>query len=124
MKTISKARAGVPTIISRHPAAIEFLCRELAIGADEKVCVLSGIVKAGDFPPDEPIYGNVPLSLAHYACEVVAIEFRGAPPRGVEYSLADMDAAGAYLVRYQVVWLGPYRGGSAEGFVGELYDHE
>ena len=34
--------------------------------------------------------------------EVVAVEFQGAPPRGQEYSLADMLSAGAVLRRYRV----------------------
>ncbi|HEV3259944.1 MAG TPA: CRISPR-associated protein Csx16 [Gemmataceae bacterium] len=48
------------------------------------------------------VYGNLPLHLAALAHEVVVVEFAGAPPRGQEYTLADMDAAGARLVRYVV----------------------
>lgn len=48
-------------------------------------------------------YGNIPLHLASVADTVFAIEFKYTPPRGVEYTLAEMDAAGAYLARYAVV---------------------
>ena len=49
------------------------------------------------------VYGNLPLHLAALAEKVVAIEFDGAPPRGAEYSLADMEAAGARLSVYTVI---------------------
>lgn len=84
-------------IVSRHPAAIEFI--KPACGTD--VPVLSGNVT-----PDEIagklVYGNVPLHLAAVAAEVVAVEFDGTPPRGQEYTLDDMVAAGATLRSYHV----------------------
>jgi len=39
----------------------------------------------------------------HLADEVVAVEFSGAPPRGAEYTAADMVAAGARLEAYVVM---------------------
>ena len=88
-------------IVSRHPAAIEFVREHLAAcGVDTtKVPV---IAQAG---PDDvrgmDVYGNVPLHLACLAWTVWAIEFEN-PPRGAEYSLADMKAAGARLRSYTV----------------------
>ena len=88
-------------IVSRHPAAIEFVREHLAAqGIDTaKVQV---IAQAG---PDDvrgmDVFGNVPMHLAAEAREVWAIEFDIAP-RGAEYTLADMKAAGARLVAYTV----------------------
>lgn len=72
------------------------------------------------------VYGTLPLHLAALAAEVYAIKFQlpcdacngqggdaacycggtgladGPAPRGAEYTLAEMDAAGARLVRYLV----------------------
>lgn len=85
-------------IVSRHPAALDFLASLLDIS---RIPILT---QAG--PGDvrgKIVYGNLPLHLAALAAEVWAIEFDGAPPRGQEYSLADMVAAGARLVPYVVV---------------------
>jgi hypothetical protein len=51
---------------------------------------------------DKIVYGNLPLNLACHASEIVAVEFHGIPPRGQEYTLADMVAARAKLARYKV----------------------
>lgn len=51
---------------------------------------------------DAIVYGNLPLHLAALAAEVWAVEFSGEPPRGAEYDLAEMRAAGARLARYRV----------------------
>jgi hypothetical protein len=85
-------------IVSRHPAAIEFIRRERPDLADAPVLAQAG-------PEDvraKRVFGNLPLALAALAAEVWAIEFGGEPPRGAEYSLAEMDAAGARLARYVV----------------------
>jgi len=55
------------------------------------------------------VAGNLPLSLAAAAYAVWAVEFTGAPPRGAEYTLADMDAAGAQVRLYKVQAQGPAR---------------
>ena len=87
-------------IISRHPAAIEFV-RSRPEFADAPVV-------AQATPEDvagKVVAGNLPLNLAALAAEVWAVEFTGNPPRGQEYTLADMQAAGATLRRYRVVAL-------------------
>ena len=128
-------------IVSRHPAAVEFIARQLGGDTDwywqsgawtSDVHEVAGLTAefgppsrvvvnvVPSFPgatdgrisvlasasPDDVlgmvVYGTLPLHLACLAREVVAIEFAGAPPRGVEYTLADMVAAGARLVRYAV----------------------
>lgn len=61
----------------------------------------------GDATPDDVrgkvVYGDdVPFHLACLASEVYAVEFNGAAPRGAEYTLAQMIAAGATLASYIV----------------------
>ena len=90
-------------IVSRHPAAVEFLRAECPEFADVPVL-------ASATPDDvrgKIVGGNLPLALAASAAEVVAIEFGGAPPRGTEYGLVEMRAAGARLARYSVTALAP-----------------
>lgn len=85
-------------IVSRHPAAIEF------IRAHAPEFVSAPVVEQAT-PEDvrgKVVAGNLPLHLAALAAEVVAVEFGGAPPRGQEYGLAEMEAAGARLTRYVV----------------------
>ena len=84
-------------IVTRHPAGEEFIrqhpkwryvrCIASATLADVRGCEVAG---------------NLPLNLASMAQTVWAIEFDGVPPRGTEYTLADMIAAGAKLVPYRV----------------------
>jgi len=85
-------------IVSRHPAAIEFIKEESRL--DDSVPVLESAT-AGDVCGCV-VYGNLPLHLAAYALAVVAVEFDGEPPRGREYTLDDMHAADARLRVYQV----------------------
>jgi hypothetical protein len=86
-------------IVSRHQAAIDFIRANDARFADAPVIT-------GNATPEDVmgkvVAGNLPLSLARFAEEVVAVEFDGAPPRGAEYSAADMIAAGARLESYVV----------------------
>jgi hypothetical protein len=86
-------------IISRHPAAIDFIRRNDAR-------FMAAPVITGNATPDDVrgkvVAGNIPLSLASMADEVVAVEFSGAPPRGAEYGAAEMAAAGARLESYVV----------------------
>jgi len=147
-------------IVSRHPAAVEFVARAISRGVEEvwrinpnwpgevvrvmhdgnAVIRLDGIPVRSEVGPDDVrdriVYGNLPLHLACLAAEVHAIEFGGRhrfgtgvfgdgicldcaayidatasdspcesnakPPRGAEYTLADMVAAGARLVCYRV----------------------
>lgn len=86
-------------IVSRHAAGVEFL---------QSVCPeFAGAPVLASATPDDVrgkiVGGNLPMHLACLAHEVVAIEFAGAPPRGTEYGLADMQAAGARAARYAVV---------------------
>ena len=83
-------------IVSRHPAAIEFIARE--VGSEWPVLAIA----TAEDVRGKHVIGNLPLHLAALAGKVTVIEFEGAPPRGQEYSLADMDAAGAVLRSYVV----------------------
>jgi hypothetical protein len=113
-------------IISRHAAGIEFVAAALCPqGAEYLIDSKEGFVlydedrgdrsmkRVGSIPVlavataddvrGKVVYGNVPLHLAALAAEVNVIEFAGPPPRGQEYTLADMKAAGAVLRRYKVM---------------------
>lgn len=86
-------------IVSRHPAAIEF------IRANDARFLAAPVITGNATPDDvrgKVVAGNLPLSLASVANEVVSVEFTGAPPRGAEYTTADMEAAGARLESYVV----------------------
>ena len=85
-------------IVSRHPATIEWLHREVPQLNDAPVfaSVTADDVR-GKF-----VWGNVPLHLAALAAGVMVVEFTDGPPRGQEYGLAEMDAAGARLRSYTV----------------------
>ena len=85
-------------IVSRHPAAVEFIRRAGELPAS--VPVLSSVT--AEDVRGKVVYGNLPLHLAAEARAVVAVEFTGPPPRGQEYTLADMEAAGARLRLYRV----------------------
>lgn len=87
-------------IVSRHPAAVEFIRRNDASFLNAPV--ITGNATSKDVI-GRIVAGNLPLSLASEAELVVAIEFAGAPPRGTEYTLEDMIAAGAKLRSYCVV---------------------
>ncbi len=116
-------------VVSRHRGAIEAVAKHLGgtyhDGANGLApCIHIPLIDGGDYlvpvitgnaTPDDvrgkKVIGNVPLHLAAEAEVVVAIEFTGNPPRGTEYSAADMLAAGAYFRPYVVkaVW-GPLPG--------------
>ena len=90
-------------IVSRHPAAVEFVRAECAEFADAAVVAAA--------TPDDVrgavVAGNLPLHLAALAAQIVAVEFDGEPPRGAEYGLPEMRAAGARLARYTVAAVDP-----------------
>lgn len=117
-------------IVSRHLAAIEFIAREngwvlpidvgnnwqdaagggrlpkyLIEDRDEGTLVPVLISATPRDVAHADVFGNLPLNLAAAADSVYAIEFSGPPPRGQEYTLSDMEAAGATLRRYQVTAL-------------------
>jgi hypothetical protein len=85
----------------RCPTAdgIEFVRRALPQFADAPVMAS---VTAADVA-GACVAGNLPLDLAAQACVVYAITFAGQPPRGQEYNLADMDAAGARIQGFVVI---------------------
>lgn len=85
-------------IISRHPAAVQFVREELPQFADAPVLATA----SEEDVKGKVVAGNIPLYLACLAEQVVAIEFSGPPPRGQEYSIEDMRAAGADLRGYHV----------------------
>jgi len=85
-------------IVSRHCAAVEFIRQ--AAGLSDKVPVLASATP--DDVRGKVVYGNLPLHLAAEAAQVVAVEFDGAPPRGAEYGITEMRAAGARLTAYKV----------------------
>lgn len=116
-----------PLVVSRHPAALEFIGRKLdawidnfepncpACGFDswyqDQICPVCFEVATGDVSyedvEDRVVYGNIPLDLAAVAKEVWAIVFPpGKAPRGREYSYRDMVNAGARLVGFVVEEIG------------------
>jgi CRISPR-associated protein Csx16 len=85
-------------IVSRHPAAIEFVRAERPDFCDAEVMES---VTADDVRGAH-VVGNLPMSLAALCARYEAIEFSGPPPRGAEYGLKEMRACGARLVEYRV----------------------
>jgi putative CRISPR-associated protein (TIGR02620 family) len=85
-------------IVSRHPGALAWLLQECPDLADVPVLSEASVVDVRD----KIVYGNLPLHLAAEADRVFAIEFSGAPPRGAEYGVDEMRAAGAHLEQYSV----------------------
>ncbi len=92
---------GGRLIVSRHPAAIQFI---RMFPGWEHVQAAQSVT--ADQVSGRLVAGNLPLHLAAIAREVWSVEFRGAPPRGAEYTLQEMLAAGAVLRRYKVRALG------------------
>ena len=101
-------------IVSRHASAIAFIARHMGgkvVGGAAPthvempdgalVPIITGNATAHDVV-GRTIYGNIPMQLAACAHAVYALEFAGAPPRGQEYGLEEMDAAGARLIGYTV----------------------
>ena len=85
-------------IVSRHPAAVEWLRQQVPELVDAPVLAEA----TAEDVRGKIVYGNLPLHLAAAAYAVVAIEFSGQPPRGREYSVAGMEVAGAHLRTYTV----------------------
>ncbi len=85
-------------IVSRHPAAVEFI-REAANLPKDTLVFES--VTAKDVL-GHIVYGNLPMHLACVARCVIAVEFIGDPPRGQEYTIEDMLKAWPRLVVYTV----------------------
>lgn len=85
-------------IVSRHPAAIAFIKKNVTWGS---VATVMSQVTADDVK-DAVVAGNLPFHLAVEAKAVWIVEFKGAAPRGAEYTLAEMEAAGAQIKAYHV----------------------
>jgi hypothetical protein len=85
-------------IVSRHPAAVAFIRRELPEFADAPVVATA----TAEDVAGKDVAGNLPLELAALANVVFAISFTGTPPRGQEYSIEEMDAAGATIRAFRV----------------------
>jgi rubredoxin len=85
-------------IVSRHAAAIAFIRNRAPEFADAEVIASAAPIDV----MGAIVAGNIPLHLAALAEEVIAVEFDGPPPRGAEYGLPEMEAAGARLARYRV----------------------
>ena len=82
-------------IVSRHPAAVEFIRRELPEFADAPVLATA----TAEDVAGKDVAGNLPLELAALA-NIVAISSRQ-PAR--QALLADMDAAGATIRSFRVL---------------------
>lgn len=91
-----------PLIVSRHPAAVEFIREQLPEFADAEV--IESATQADVF--DRVVAGNLPLRLAACCRIVYAVEFEGVPPRGQEYTIEDMRDAGAAIRKYEVHYIG------------------
>lgn len=92
----------IDLIVSRHPAAVEFVRQELGISHDLPLDVPVLASATADDVRGRVVAGNLPLHLAAAARELIAIEFTGDAPRGREYGVAEMRAAGARLHSYIV----------------------
>ena len=98
-------------IVSRHPAAVDFIRSAAPEFANASVVAQA----TAEEVRGKIVAGNLPLHLAALTLEVVAVEFAGSPPRGQEYTLADMRAAGARLTRYVVATAEDYLRACREG---------
>jgi hypothetical protein len=86
-------------IVSRHPAAVEFIRRELPEFADAPVLATA----TAEDVAGKDVAGNLPLELAALANVVFAVCFpNGNAPRGSEYGIEEMDAAGATIRAFRV----------------------
>lgn len=86
-------------IVSRHPAAIEFIRNELPEFSDAPA--LASVT--ADDVRGKDVAGNLPLDLAAEARVVRAIVYpAGRAPRGAEYTIEDMYEAGAAIKAFYV----------------------
>jgi hypothetical protein len=86
-------------IVSRHAAVAQFVRAERYVFAS--ATVLTGTISADDVR-GRLVAGVLPFHLAALCERFWAVEFTGPPPRGQEYTLDEMRAAGAHLVEYRV----------------------
>lgn len=88
-------------IVSRHPATIEWLRKTFDLGPEVPVVAQATIE---DVEMSE-VFGNLPMYLASRCTVLNAVEFTGQPPRGAEYGIKEMEAAGVIVRRYVVAQL-------------------
>ena len=97
-------------VVSRHKATLEFIARHLGGEVGDgaivnkryrDIRVISGNAEVDDVA-GKYVIGNIPMRLAIHARAVGCVEFSGTPPRGNEYTLEDMLAAGAKIAGYVV----------------------
>lgn len=86
-------------IVTKHPAALEFLKR---MGIND--AAIYRHIDASLVNEDTTIIGNIPLHLAAKVKDVIAIEFHSLPNnrRNDELTFAEMIQFGAHLKRYKV----------------------
>ena len=83
-------------IITRHPAAVEFL-ESFGITGDVHLHATDDLVRG------RRVYGVLPMNLACLTDEYYAIEMdMAADMRGKELTLGDMERMNARVVRYKV----------------------
>jgi len=85
-------------IVSRHKAATQWLHKHYPESLEANVTEVITAEEARG----RVLWGIVPLNIAALAKEVRAIQFPYFPPRGKEYTMEDMEEAGATLVSYRV----------------------
>ena len=86
-------------IVSRHPAAVEFLKEERPDLFGDAPVVESATLED---VRGKVVGGNLPLNLAAEAHLVYSVLFDGPPPRGQEYGVTEMREAGAYIAPFRV----------------------
>mgnify|MGYP001610046883 FL=1 len=89
-------------VVSRHPATLEFIRREMPDEFGRAHVVTGDATPTVEDVAGALVIGTIPLNLAAYAVAVYAIEFERTPQRGTDYTLDGMDAAGASIHRYAV----------------------
>jgi|GEM_PF-3532606 len=100
----------VDMVVTRHRGAAEWVASQwgglLSDDGSEILLPADGIPVYAEADEQlvagRTVVGNLPLWLASKCRAVGAIEFDGAPPRGAEYTAADMDKAGARIRWYTV----------------------
>lgn len=91
-------------IVSRVAATVALVAKHLGYEVVKTLSDGNAVIASAtrDDVRDKVVYGDLPLHLACLAREVWVVEFEGTPPRGQEYTLADMLDAGACLRPYVV----------------------
>lgn len=86
-------------IVSRHQATIDMIREWLPEFADAPVLASA----SPDDVRGKAVAGNLPLDLAVLAAEYHTIVFDSIPPRGAEWTAAELRAAGARMQEYLVL---------------------